>query len=445
MRILRGLAAARQAVLSRPKLEDRDLPDHVVKRMTEVFGASLTAEQAVARIIADIQAEGDAALLRYTRELDGAANPTLVVTPEEIEAAYRSVPADVLTAMEVAAKRIRTFHEVGKQTTWVDFETGMGQLVRPMDRVGLYIPGGRAAYPSTVLMTAVPAKVAGVPEVILATPPDREGNASPLVLAAAKIAGIDRIFKMGGAQAVAAMAYGTATVPAVDKICGPGNLFVVVAKRMVYGQVGIDGLHGPSEGVVFADESADPRLCAADMLAQAEHDELATAILVTDSPRLLEAVQVAIEDELSRLERAPIIRKALEQNGFLAQVEDYEACAEIVNLIAPEHLSVMVSDPWAKVKGIRHTGAIFLGASSTAAIGDYVAGPSHVMPTNSTARFNSPLNTGDFLKITSLVALTPEIAQAIGPSAAALARAEGLTAHARAVELHAELAERGEA
>lgn len=440
MRRVHGLAEARAAVLARPRLEERDLPERVARRIAEVFGEPLTAEQAVERIITDVRREGDAALLRYTRELDGVAEPVLPVAPEEIEAARRAVPPEVLAALELAAGRIRRFHEVGKPATWVDFETGLGQLVRPMDRVGLYIPGGRAAYPSTVLMTAVPAKVAGVPEVVLATPPDRDGNASPLVLAAAAVAGVDRIFKIGGAQAIAALAYGTATVPRVDKVCGPGNLFVVLAKRLVYGQVAIDGLHGPSEAVVFADDSADPRLCAADLLAQAEHDELATAILVTDSPRLLDAVQRALEEQLATLERADIIRKALEQNGFLIQVEDYGACAELVNLIAPEHLSVMVRDPWAKVKGIRHTGAIFLGAASTAALGDYVAGPSHVMPTNSTARFSSPLHTGDFLKITSLVALSSETAGALGPAAAALARAEGLTAHARAVELHAELA-----
>lgn len=434
MRVLNGLEAARAAVMARPPIEERELPDHVVQRMTEVFGEPLGPEQAVQRIIADIRARGDEALLHYTRQLDGVADPKLEVTPDEIEAAYKSVPAGVIDALNVAADRIRTFHQAGKPSTWVDFGSGLGQLVRPMDRVGLYIPGGRAAYPSTVLMTAVPAKVAGVPEIVLTTPPDRNGNASPLVLAAARVAGVDRIIKAGGAQAIAALAYGTATVPRVDKICGPGNLFVVLAKRLVYGQVAIDGLHGPSEAVVFADESADPRLCAADMLAQAEHDELATAILVTDSPRLLEAIQREIEHQLSTLERAEIIRKSLEGNGFLAQVESFDSCVELVNLIAPEHLSVMVSDPWAKVKGIKHTGAIFLGAPTAAALGDYVAGPSHVMPTNSTARFSSPLRTEDFLKVTSLVALDAETAQALGPAAAALARAEGLTAHARAIE-----------
>jgi histidinol dehydrogenase len=434
MRVLHGMAAAREAVLSRPRLEERDLPEHVVRRMAEVFGEPLTAAQAVERIIAEVRSQGDRALLHYTSQLDGVAEPSLVVTADEIETAYRSVPAEVLDALRVAAERIRAFHQTNKPETWVDFDRGLGQLVRPMDRVGLYIPGGRAAYPSTVLMTAIPAKVAGVPDVVLATPPDRDGNANPLVLAAAKIAGIDRIFKMGGAQAIAALAYGTPTVPRVDKICGPGNLFVVLAKRLVFGQVAIDGLHGPSEAVVFADQSADPRLCAADLLAQAEHDELATAILVTDSKALLSAVQRELQSQLATLERAEIIGKALEQNGFLAEVEDFSSAVELVNLIAPEHLSVMVSDPWAKVRGIRHTGAIFLGASTAAALGDYVAGPSHVMPTNSTARFSSPLRTEDFLKVTSLVSLDAATVRDISAAAATLARAEGLTAHARAIE-----------
>ncbi len=437
MRVIHGLAAARAAVLARPAMGEGVLPEHVVQRMAEVFGTPLTAEQAVQRIIADVRTQGDDALLRYTRVLDGVANPTLLVTAAEIEAAYATVDPVVLDAMRVAAGRIRSFHETNKPATWVDFGGGLGQLVRALDRVGLYIPGGRAAYPSTVLMTAIPAKVAGVPEVVLTTPPDRSGNANPLVLAAAKIAGIDRIVKAGGAQAIAALAYGTATVPRVDKICGPGNLFVVLAKRAVYGQVAIDGLHGPSEAVVFADDSADPRLCAADLLAQAEHDELATSILVTNSARLLDAIQVEVERQLATLERAEIIRHSLEGNGFCALVDGYDSCIELVNLIAPEHLSVMVSDPWSKVKGIRHTGAIFLGAPSAAAIGDYVAGPSHVMPTNSTARFSSPLRTEDFLKVTSLVALDAATASALVPAAAALARAEGLTAHARAIEARA--------
>lgn len=434
MRLLRGYAAAREAFLARQPLEQTPLPERMAAGLRSIFGVEISPHEAVSRILTDVRAQGDAALLDYTRRIDGAELATLAVSSQELEEAVRQTPAEVLQALEVAAARIRAFHERCRPSGWVDFSSGLGQLVRPLDRVGLYAPGGRAAYPSTVLMTAIPARVAGVQEIIVASPPDRKGRVHPLVLAAARIANVNLVFRLGGAQAIAAMAYGTATVPRVDKICGPGNLFVMLAKRAVFGAVGIDGLHGPSEAVVLADDSTDPSLCAADLLAQAEHDELASAVLITTSEALLGQVERELEHQLSALQRAETIRGALERNGALVLVENLKQGVELVNLFAPEHLSLLVQDPWPLVASIRHTGAIFLGAASSAALGDYAAGPSHVMPTEGTARFTSPLRVEDFLKITSLVALDAETARRLGPPAATLARAEGLTAHAQAIE-----------
>ena len=436
MRILRGYTAARKAFLERVPLEETPLPEGVRQRLRAVFGVEISPQEAVARILADVRKQGDAALAHYTQQIDKVTLTQFEATRGEIDDAYKRTPPELREALEFAALRIREFHEAHRPTTWVDFSQGLGQILRPLDRVGLYAPGGRAPYPSTVLMTAVPAKVAGVPEIILATPPDPQGNVHPLLLAAAKTAGVDRVFKLGGAQAIAAMAYGTASVPRMDKICGPGNIFVVLAKRAVYGTVGIDGLHGPSEAVVLADGSADPRLCAADLLAQAEHDELASAVLITTEEHLLSRVEQELEQQLASLERAATIRGALERNGMLVLVDDLQQGVELVNLYGPEHLSVMVHDPWELVGSIRHTGAIFLGASSSAAMGDYVAGPSHVMPTGSTVRFSSPLRTEDFLKVTSLIAFDAATAQRLAPAALALARAEGLTAHAQAIQSH---------
>jgi histidinol dehydrogenase len=415
-------------------LEDSDLPDAVRERLTTVFGVEISPAAAVERILAAVRSEGDAALLDLTRRIDGVTLDRIEVDRSEITAAYRSLDPTIREALEVAAERVRAFHAVAPPRTWVDFEGGLGQMVRPLERIGLYVPGGRAAYPSTVLMTAVPARVAGVGEVLVATPPDREGNANPQVLAAAHIAGVDRVFKIGGAQAIAAMAYGTSTVPRVDKICGPGNLFVVLAKRAVFGRVAIDGLHGPSEAVTVADDSADPDLCAADLLAQAEHDELATAIFITTSERLLQAVQQRVESLLATLPRAAIIRGSLDRHGFCAVVDSVEEALDLANLIAPEHLSVMVEDGWGRLGQVKHTGAVFLGAAASAALGDYVAGPSHVMPTGGTARFSSPLRTEDFVKVISLVAVDAAAAQRLAKPGAVIARAEGLTAHALALE-----------
>ncbi|MQY55387.1 MAG: histidinol dehydrogenase, partial [Dehalococcoidia bacterium] len=314
-------------------------------------------------------------------------------------------------------------------------EGGLGQIVRPLERVGIYVPGGTACYPSTVLMTAIPARVAGVEEIILTTPPGEGGEVPKATLVAADIADVDRVFKVGGAQAIAALAYGTESIPRVDKVCGPGGLFVTLAKRMVYGAVDIDGLYGPTETVILADDSATPAHCAADLLAQAEHDLLATAILITTSSRLAQEVDREVARQLEGLERVQIAHRSLEERGHIIVVADMEQAIELINLYAPEHLSLMVRDASSYIEKIRNAGAIFIGENSPEVLGDYVAGPSHVMPTGGTARFSSPLGVSDFLKLTSIVSLSDGDLQKLGPAAATIARVEGLTAHARAAEL----------
>lgn len=396
--------------------------------------------EVVRHILLDVRNRGDIAVLDYTRLLDKAELKFLRVSQKELETAVEQVPVDLRAAIDLAAERIRRFHQRQKRESWMDFsEGGVGMLIRPLDRVGLYAPGGKAAYPSTVLMTGVPAKVAGVREVVLATPPNSDGLLPPSVLYAAKAAGIDKVYKMGGAQAIAAMAYGTASVPKVDKICGPGNLFVTLAKKLVYGEVGIDGLEGPSEAIIIADDTASPSLCAADMLAQAEHDEMAVAFFITTSKDLAKEVHSEVDSLLSQLSRSDTIASSLARHGGIIVVNTEDEAAELVNAYAPEHLSIMVKDPWQLVPKIRNAGAIFLGGFSSAALGDYMIGPNHILPTNGTARFASPLTVDDFTKSSSLVALNKDTALAIGTYAARIAASEGLTAHQRAIQLRLEL------
>jgi histidinol dehydrogenase len=322
------------------------------------------------------------------------------------------------------------------RTSWLDYsdEGALGQVVRPLDRVGVYTPGGTAAYPSSLLMTAIPARVAGVGEIIVCTPGGAGGDVSPLVLAAAEVAGVDRLFRIGGAQAIAALAYGTETVPHVDKIFGPGNIFVVLAKRHVYGLVDIDQLPGPTETLLVADDAADPELVAADLLAQAEHDAMASAILITTSQSLADAVLAEIPSQLATLERGDIAGQSLTANGVVAVVPDVATAIDLANAYAPEHLCLLLRDPWSAIPLVRHAGGIFLGEESPEALGDYTAGPSHVMPTGGTARFSSPLNVAEFTKVISVLAANRAALRRLGPATTALAHAEGLTAHARAIE-----------
>jgi histidinol dehydrogenase len=396
-------------------------------------------EGRVREIIDGVRARGDAALLEYTARFD-RYTPTsaaaLEFGRERLAAAQAALPADQLAALQHAAERVRRYHERQKIDSW-SFEepdgTRLGQQVTPLDRAGLYVPGGKAAYPSSVLMNAVPAKVAGVGELIMVVPtPD--GQVNELVLAAAAVAGVDRAFAIGGAQAVAALAYGTESVPRVDKIVGPGNIYVATAKRMVFGQVDIDMIAGPSEIVVVCDGQTDPAWVVMDLFSQAEHDEDAQAILISPDPDFIARVQAEMERQLPTMERAAIIRASLEARGALIAVRDLQEAADIVNRIAPEHLELSVADPQSLARHIRHAGAIFLGRYTAEAVGDYCAGPNHVLPTAGTARFSSPLGVYDFQKRTSLIQCSAEGASHLGKTASVLARGEGLTAHARSAE-----------
>ena len=394
----------------------------------------------VKEIVARVQSEGDKALFEYTKRFDKAEinADNILVTHEEIDAAYAAASPEWLEAMREAAKRITAFHEKQKQNTWIDFQPGiaLGQKITPLNRVGVYVPGGTAAYPSSVLMNVLPARVAGVKEIVMVTPPGPDGGVSyPLALAAADIAGVDRIYKVGGAQAVAALAFGTESVPRVDKITGPGNIYVANAKREVFGHVGIDMVAGPSEVLVIADSSADPRYVAADLLSQAEHDPLAAAILVTDSETIAFAVQAELERQTALLPRQEVIRQSLNAYGTIVVAGTLAECAEVANQIAPEHLELSVAEPYALLPLIDNAGAIFLGHWSPEPLGDYLAGPNHVLPTSGTARFFSPLSVDDFVKKSSIICCTREELQAVSRQVELLARQEGLDAHANAVAI----------
>ncbi len=427
---------ARATILRRRPPAEETLPPAVAGRVRQVFGEDLGAAEAVRRIIDAVRRDGDAAVRRFTELLDGYRPEALEVPAAEIEAACREVGPELFESLRLAAERIRAFHARQTRTGWVDFaEGGLGQVVRPLDRVGVYVPGGRGRYPSTVLMTVIPAKVAGVGEVAVCTPPGPDGRVAPVVLAACAVAGADRVFRVGGAQAIAAMAFGTESVPAVDKIVGPGGLFVTLAKQAVYGQVGIDMLAGPSEAMAIADASADPEVCAADLIAQAEHDPLATSILMTDSPELARAVQAAVERRLNDLPDASAARSSLAERGGIVLVESLDLAVDLANEFGPEHLELAVREPWRLLGRVRNCGAVFLGETAPHVAGDYVAGPSHVLPTGGTARWASGLRTEDFYKVISVVAIDRPTLERIGPAAVAIARAEGFEAHARSVEI----------
>lgn len=436
VRIVRDAAEARKTVLRRVSLEDSEPPEYVRERDRRVFGPGLSVAEVVDRILAAVRAEGDAAVLRFNEGLDGAAPLPVAVPREEIDAAYAQVPSELQDALRLAANRIRDYHERQLRQGWVTFEdNGLGQLVRPIQRAGIYMPGTTAPLPSSMLMTAIPARVAGVDEVYVASPALPDGSISPLKLVAADIAGVDAVFRAGGAQGIAAFAYGTETVPKVDKIFGPGGLFVTLAKRKVFGITGIDAIYGPTETVVVADAGADPVLCAADLLAQAEHDELASPILLTDSTDLAERVAAEVRRQGALLERGAIAAAAFANHGGIVVADSLDEAVMLANEYAPEHLCLLLREPWEYVPKIRNAGGIFVGEASPEALGDYIAGPSHVMPTGGSARWASPLSVNDFLKIISLIAVSDEVTQQLGPAAALIARAEGLTAHARALEV----------
>ncbi len=436
MRIIRNAEEGRQLLLSRRPLALDELPMEVRETTFRAFGQELSPDEVVRRIIRDVRDDGDNAVRFYNTRFDRAETADLLVPDTEVRAAYEVVGTEVVEALRFAAGRIRTFHEHQMRGALMDFSRdGLGQLTRAIQRVGIYVPGTSAPLPSTVLMCAIPARVAGVEELYMASPVLPDGSVPPVKLVAADIAGVDGIFRAGGAQGIAALAYGTETIPRVDKICGPGGLFVTVAKRQVFGDVGIDAIYGPTETVVIADESADPAMVAADLLAQAEHDPLASPILLTPSHFLAEEVAKAIERQLGQMERGKIARAALENRGGCILVNGIEHAIVLANEYAPEHLCLLVDQPMAYASRVRNAGGLFLGESSPEAIGDYTAGPSHTMPTGGSARWSSPLGVNDFLKVTSVVNIPDELTEELARAAAVLARAEGLTGHARALEM----------
>jgi histidinol dehydrogenase len=436
VRTITGAEAGREFLLRSRQLEQGQLPESIRKSIHHMFGEELTAMEVVERIIERVRADGDAGIRYFNRLIDRAEIEELVVRPQEFEAARKAVSTDVYQALEFSRERIEQFHRQQLRTSWINFDDdgALGQIIRPLERVGVYTPAGRAPYPSSLLMTAVPAVVAGVPEVVVCAPPGKDGTIAPSILAAAEIAGVHRVYKVGGAQAIAAMAYGTETVPKVDKILGPGNIFVVLAKKRVYGDVDIDQLPGPTETMLLADDSADPELCAADLLAQAEHDPMASAILITTSARLAESVRAQIDVQLQSLERAEVARASLDGTGAVVVVDSVAEMFDLANLYAPEHLCLLVDSPWEHIDRVHNAGGIFIGENSPEVIGDYTAGPSHVMPTGQTARFSAPVNVEEFIKIISLVGVNSRGLARLGPAASTIAREEGLTAHARAVE-----------
>ena len=403
--------------------------------------AEKNVEDVVDAIIADVRARGDAALKEYALKFDGAEIDNLQITQEEIDAAFAATDPDFLETLRMAAANIEAFHRQQVHKNFVMNEQDgviLGQKYTPIEKAGVYVPGGTAAYPSTVLMDVIPAKVAGVKEIVMTTPAGKDGKVSPVILAAAATAGVTKIFKTGGAQAVAALAYGTESVPAVDKIVGPGNIYVATAKRKVYGKVGIDMIAGPSEILVLADGKCNPAWVAADLLSQAEHDKLASPVLVTDSPELARAVQAELEIQIPQLPRAAIARASVDDNGKIIVCNDLRKAIEACNIIAPEHLEVCVDDPFAVLNEIKNAGSIFLGRNVPEALGDYFAGPNHTLPTSGTARFSSPLGVDDFVKKSSFIYYTREALGKVQERIADFAEREGLHAHARSVTIRYE-------
>ena len=427
MRIIKGFQSAKQAL-------SRQVPQ-------DLLGID-DREQAVREIISEVRRKGDAALYAYTLKFDGVKLISLEVSNEQIRSAYHQVDSELVSALKLAAERINSFHTRQKEGLWSDTDkTGLSWLVRPLNRVGIHAPGFTAPLPSSLLMTAIPARVAGVKELILATPPQSDGAVAPVTLVAAEIAGVNRVFSVGGAQAIAALAFGTESIPQVDKVCGPGNIYVLLAKKMLYGVVGIDGLYGPSEVIIIADETANPEYCAADLLAQAEHDILASAILITTSRRLADEVDQEVEQQLKSLPRQAIATESLENKGMIVVVDNVDEAIQLANLYAPEHLCLMVVEAASYVEQVTNAGCLFIGENSIEAIVDYTAGPSHVLPTEGTARFGSPLNITDFVKLINLVTLEESDLIELAQATSIIARAEGLDGHARAVEKRLEISD----
>ena len=431
-----GIAAV-ENLLKKPAFDQVELNPRIREANKQLFGEDLTAAQIVDRIVGEVRRDGDAAVIKYTKLIDRTefTPEEFLVTEAEYEAAYEEADPAVVASLKKAAENVRQYHQEQKPNSWMtyrDHGSILGQSVIPLDRVGIYVPGGTAAYPSSVIMNAMPAVVAGVREIIMMVPP-KNGKINPYVLVAAKEAGVSKIFKIGGAQAIAAMAFGTETIPRVDKITGPGNIFVTLAKKAVYGHCDIDMLAGPSEILIVADKTADPAYTAADMLSQAEHDMLASSIVITDSAELAGKVAEEAEKQLQKLPREEITRASLDRNGLIIVTEDIMQAVELANVSAPEHMEILTEQPFQLLPYVRHAGAVFLGAYSPEPLGDYFAGPNHVLPTGGTARYYSVLNVETFMKRTSIISYTQAQLDAVSDDVIRLAEAEGLQAHANAV------------
>ncbi|MBE6102275.1 MAG: histidinol dehydrogenase [Selenomonas ruminantium] len=434
--------AAVEALLKKKAFDEVELSPKIREGNKQLFGEDLSAAELVRRIVSDVRREGDEGVIRYTKLIDRVelTPEEFLVTEAEFEAAEKAADSQVVESLKKAAANVRRYHEEQKPNSWMTYrEQGsiLGQSLIPLDRVGIYVPGGTAAYPSSVLMNAVPASVAGVGEIIMMVPP-KNGQINPYVLIAAKLAGVSKIYKIGGAQAIAAMAFGTATIPRVDKITGPGNIFVTLAKKEVYGHVDIDMLAGPSEILIVADKSADPVYTAADMLSQAEHDPLASSIVITDDEALAEKVAAEAEKQLQQLPRQEIARASIERNGLIVIAEDMLQAVRFANVSAPEHMELLTEQPFQLLPYVRHAGAVFLGAYSPEPLGDYFAGPNHVLPTGGTARYYSVLNVETFMKRMSLISYTQPALEAVSEDIIRLAETEGLDAHANAIRLRRE-------
>lgn len=429
-KVIYGFANAKKDMARRGSSGLPTLADYIVPNSDQMFGECLSAGEIAVHIVKDVKTRGDEAVHYYTQLLDGVELDALEVSSKLIDEAITDVDKSVLEALKMAAGRIHSYHKSTIPSDWMSMEKGLGERFVPLERAGVYAPGGTACYASTVLMTAIPARVAGVKEIILCTP-----SIDNVVLAAASVAGVDRVFRVGGAQAIGAMAYGTDTIPNVDMICGPGNIFVTMAKKFVYGDVGIDGLYGPTETVIIADHLANPTYCVADLLAQAEHDAMATPILITTSQELLENVQLNMDEHLNKLERRDIASAAVNNNGRIVLVDTLDEAIELANLIAPEHLCLLIEDAWDWADKIVNAGGLFIGESSPEVAGDYIAGPSHVMPTGGTSRYSSALGVRHFLKTMPIINLNLDTLTKIGKAASAIARSEGLTGHALAMDI----------
>ncbi|MBE6105485.1 histidinol dehydrogenase [Anaerovibrio lipolyticus] len=428
-----------EKMLKKPAFDQVELNPKIREANKQLFGRDMIAAEIVDMIVNEVRADGDRAVIKYTKLIDRTefTAKDFLVTEDEYDAAYKAADPDIVEALKRAAANVRQYHQEQKPNSWMTYRgqgSLLGQSVIPLDRVGIYVPGGTAAYPSSVIMNAVPAAVAGVGEIIMMVPP-KEGKINPYVLVAAKEAGVSKIFKIGGAQAIAAMAFGTETIPRVDKITGPGNIFVTLAKKAVYGHCDIDMLAGPSEILIVADETADPAYTAADMLSQAEHDMLASSIVVTDSRTLAEKVAAEAEKQLQQLPRQEIARASLDKNGLIIVAEDIMQAIELANVSAPEHMEILTREPFQLLPYVRHAGAVFLGAYSPEPLGDYFAGPNHVLPTGGTARYYSVLNVETFMKRTSLISYTQPELNRVSDDIIRLAEAEGLQAHANAIRI----------